>query len=257
MRPATVPVTAINVSRPPRVVSAGIGIHGVNRLVDTYLLPELWQLHLYSYAATLTIAGAPFPLRPGTVSLVPPGTPVVFRYPGRSQHLYIHFTADPVEPGTPVQIPMVQSAGTEAPALTELLSRAVTADPTIPGSADAEVWCALHRIHGLGRDRAGAHPAVDLAVAWIEGNLARPITVPEIARASGVSHNHLTRLFRADLDDTVVGYVRGRRLRRARHLLLESTMPISTVARTTGFTDVQAFNKACHRAWGHAPSTLR
>lgn len=42
-----------------------------------------------------------------------------------------------------------------------------------------------------------AHPAVTAAVALIEAWLGQPLTVPDIAAAAGVSHNHLTRLFRA------------------------------------------------------------
>jgi len=71
--------------------------------------------------------------------------------------------------------------------------------------------------------------------------------VPEIAAATGFSHNHLTRLFRAETGDTVVGYLRRRRLDRARHLLRETTMAIPAIAASVGIADLQAFNKACRR----------
>ena len=42
---------------PPDVVNVGAGIHGVRSLRDVFRLPDLWQLHLYSYSADLTVDG--------------------------------------------------------------------------------------------------------------------------------------------------------------------------------------------------------
>ncbi|NUT48649.1 MAG: helix-turn-helix transcriptional regulator, partial [Saccharothrix sp.] len=99
--------------------------------------------------------------------------------------------------------------------------------------------------------------AVARAIAHVEENLADPPAVPEIAAAAGVSQNHLLRLFRAETGGTVVAYVRRRRLERARHLLRESTLPIPAVAAAVGFTDLQAFNKACRRELGASPRAVR
>ncbi|MDF9815002.1 transcriptional regulator GlxA family with amidase domain [Streptomyces sp. SPB162] len=103
----------------------------------------------------------------------------------------------------------------------------------------------------------GPHPAVAAAIAHIESHLADPLTVPGIARAAGVSHNHLTRLFRAATGDTVVAHIRRRRLERARHLLVESTLSIAAVAASVGIADLQAFNKACRRELGASPRAVR
>jgi transcriptional regulator GlxA family with amidase domain len=95
------------------------------------------------------------------------------------------------------------------------------------------------------------------ALAYIASNLASPLTVPDVARAAGVSHNHLTRLFRVETGDTVVAHIRRRRLERARHLLRESTLSIPTVAASVGIADLQAFNKACRREFGASPRAVR
>lgn len=94
-------------------------------------------------------------------------------------------------------------------------------------------------------------------MALIEARLAEPLTVPEIAREAGVSHNHLTRLFRAATGQTVIGYVRARRMAQARHLLRASTLSVSAVAATVGIPDLQAFNKACRRELGASPRAVR
>ncbi|MBA2951538.1 AraC family transcriptional regulator [Streptomyces himalayensis] len=250
-------VTQIHLGEPPLVAAAGVGVHGVASRTDVFRLPELRQLHLYQYDAELIVDGTPHVIRPGRVSLVPPGTTVRYRYQGRSQHLYAHLRIPAAGPTRTV--PVVQDAGPELPTLTSLLLQAITADPREPERTRAEIWTALWRIAQLApaAQRPGPHPAVSTAIAYIEAHLAAPLTVPAVARAAGVSHNHLTRLFRAATGDTVVGYVRRRRLDRAHHLLRASTLSIPAVAASVGIPDLQAFNKACRREFGASPRALR
>ncbi|MFD0327493.1 helix-turn-helix domain-containing protein [Streptacidiphilus monticola] len=88
------------------------------------------------------------------------------------------------------------------------------------------------------------------ATAFIEERLAGPLSVPQVARAVGVSHNHLTRLFRESTGQSVVGWIRARRMARARHFLQATTLSIPAVAASVGIPDLQAFNKACRRELG-------
>ena len=88
--------TEIHLGEPPVVVNIGVGVHGVASRTDVFRLPELWQLHLYQYEAELTVDGTAHVIRPGRVSLVPPGTTVRYRYQGRSEHLYAHLRIAPV-----------------------------------------------------------------------------------------------------------------------------------------------------------------
>nr|WP_240929345.1 AraC family transcriptional regulator [Streptomyces coryli] len=223
------------------------------------MLPDLWQFHLYDYEADLTVGGVEHTIRPGSVSLVPPGTPVRYRYRGRSEHLYVHLRLG--AGGAPREVAAVQHAGVHVTELDRQLRKALSAWPQTPGRAVAEVWAALWRVAELEppRDRTahGTHPAVAAAVALIEARLARPLTVSGIAKETGVSHNHLTRLFRAATGQTVIGYIRTRRMTQARHLLRASTLSIAAVAATVGIPDLQAFNKACHRELGASPRAIR
>ncbi|MEW2568617.1 helix-turn-helix transcriptional regulator [Streptomyces sp. NPDC047070] len=249
--------TSIHLGEPPVVVNAGVGVHGVASRTDVFRLPELWQLHLYQYEAELTVDGTPHLIRPGRVGLVPPGATVRYRYRGRSEHLYAHLRV--AAAGEPRTVPVLQDAGAELPMLTGLLLQAVASAPNEPERTRAEIWTALWRIARLApaAARPGPHPAVTAAMAYIEGRLATPLTVPAVARAAGVSHNHLTRLFRATTGATVVAYIRRRRLDRARHLLRASTLSIPAVAASVGIPDLQAFNKACRRELGASPRALR
>jgi AraC family transcriptional regulator len=248
---------ALHLAEPPVVANAGVGVHGVRSLHDVFRLPDLWQVHVYGYAATLTIGGRPFAVVPGSVSLVPAGVQVRFDYTGRSEHLFAHFRAAPA--GEPVSVPAVQDAGPAAAGLSGLLRGAIEAFPAGSPRVAAEVWTALWRIAQLPEPDTGRarHGAVAAAIAHIEANLARPLTVPDVARAAGVSHNHLTRLFRAETGLPVVGWIRRRRMARARHLLTATTMSIPAVAASVGIYDLQAFNKACRRELGAPPRTVR
>ncbi|MCX4782460.1 AraC family transcriptional regulator [Streptomyces sp. NBC_01264] len=247
----------IHLNEPPRVALAGVGVHGAAVAREVFRLPDLWQLHLYGYAGELVIDGTPHPIRPGHVSLVPPDAPVEFRYLGRSEHLFAHLWLP--ETGEPSPVPVMQDAGAQASALSELLHNAIAAAPGSPARASAEIWTALWRVVRLPPPvlQGAPHPAVTLAVAHIEAHLARPLAVPDVARAAQVSHNQLTRLFRAETGDTVTAYIRRRRLHRARHLLLESTLSIPAVAASVGIADLQAFNKACRRELGASPRAVR
>ncbi|WBB57664.1 AraC family transcriptional regulator [Streptomyces sp. WMMC500] len=244
---------------PPRVASAGVGVHGTVGPHDVFRLPGLWQLHLYGYSGELAFDGGSFPIRPGHVSLVPPDTEVHFLYHGRRcEHLYAHFRLP--GQGERRTVPAMQDAGAEAPLLTGLLRHAVAAMPVSPSRAAAQVWAALWHTVALGgaREEAGRpHPALVAAFAYVEERLAGPLTVPEVARAAGVSHNHLTRLFRAGTGGTVVAHIRRRRMERARHLLTASTLPIPSVAAAVGIPDLQAFNKTCRRELGESPRRVR
>jgi AraC family transcriptional regulator len=248
----------VPLEEPPEIVNLGVGRHGVHSLRHTYLLPELWQLHLYDYTAQLTLngigGGAVHTIEPGSVSLIPPGTKAAYRYRGPSEHLYVHFRL-PEARGR--EVPVIQGTGVQAPALSDMLRTAIAAAPKTPASAAAEVWAALWRVAELGGNEGNTHSAVATAISYIEARLSSALSVSEIARHAGISHNHLTRLFKAETGLTVVAYIRRRRMIRARHLLVESSMPISAIATSVGIPDLQAFNKVCRRVLGAAPRAIR
>jgi AraC-like DNA-binding protein len=246
----------LHLAQPPEVVNAGAGIHGVRGLRDRFRLPDLWQLHLFNYSAELTLLGTTYSVAPGYVSLTPAGTQVQFDYRGRSEHLYAHFR--PVVAGDPSYVPVVQDAGEAAPLLSALLHSAIESSPSGSARTAADVWSALWRIADLTPVTTETrHPAVATAIAHIEANLAQPLTVPGLARVAGVSHNHLTRLFQSDTGSTVIAYIRRRRMTRARHLLVSSTLSIPAIAASVGIPDLQAFNKTCHRELGASPRAVR
>lgn len=262
------PRVQLDLTEPPQVVAQGRGTHGVSRLTDQFQLPELWSLHLYSYHAQLEVDGASYQITPGSVSLVPPASLIRYRYRGPSEHLYAHLkgsSSDGDHPASfaPGHLSLVMSPGVDLPAITDLMESAVTSAAVRPERTRADVWMVLLRLADrpdLLSAGPGAVPVQNYVVAamsFIESHLAEPITVPQIADAVGISHNHLTRVFTAQTRQTVVGYLRSRRVDHARHLLARSTMSISAIAATVGIADLQAFNKTCRAVTGRSPRQLR
>ncbi|WP_112134620.1 helix-turn-helix domain-containing protein [Glycomyces dulcitolivorans] len=242
-----------SLDQPPAVSNAGVAVHGRTVPSESFRLPDLWQLHLYNYEGELEVGGTLHPIRPGHVSLIPADAEVHYRYRGPSEHLYFHLRL--ADRGAAQTFPLMQDAGPAVPVLDAMLRQAITA--ASPARANAEVWAVLWRLTQLRPPAPGGRPAVAAALAYIEGRLPKPISVPDVAAAVGLSHNHLTRLFRAETGTTVVAHIRRRRLERAAHLLRESTLSIPAVAASVGIPDLQAFNKACRREFGRSPRALR
>jgi AraC-like DNA-binding protein len=262
------PSVVLTLSEPPTVVSQGRATHGVNRSVDEFQLPDLWSLHLYAYTAELEVDGVGFTISPGSVSLVPPASLIRYRYQGPSTHLYAHLragsSAESEAEARSWPLRLVMYPGPELGVITDLMESAVDSAATHPERTRADVWLTLLRLAALDRDRrresrrlSPGQEHLTRALAHIERHLSEPLTVPEIAAAVGVSHNHLTRLFTAGPGLTVVGYLRRRRIEHATQLLVHSTMSISAIAAAVGIPDLQAFNKACRTVTGRGPRALR
>jgi AraC family transcriptional regulator len=250
-------VTALHLGAPPRVEGIGVGIHGTRRRRERWLLPELHSLHLYRYEGELAVDGTPFALRPGFVSVVPPGALMEFTFRGPSEHLYVHFALDTA--GEPRNVPLVQDLGIGAPAMFDRVRSASIL--TNPAQQSAELWGALWRLATLSDSPRQGDPsvnrAVQEAVSYVESHLASPLTVPRIADLVQFSPSQLDRLFKAALGCTVSGFVTERRMSAARHLLEETSQSISLVASSVGIPDLHAFNKACRRWLGASPRAIR
>lgn len=257
----------IDLDRPPDVVMIGVGRHGIARSRDVYSLADLWALHVYEYEATLLVSGpagagfeAEIALRPGVVTLIPPGAVTEYRYTGPSEHLFAHLRLPPPGGTATESVPLWQQPGAELPALRDLMVSAIAHRSGQPARTRADVWTALLRLVETGRASDGGDLAdgyLATALAFIDRNLGAPITVPEVAAAAGISHTHLTRLFTERTGRTVVSRIRERRAERAVHLLRESTLSVAAVAASVGVADLQALNKLCRSATGLSPRQLR
>lgn len=99
--------------------------------------------------------------------------------------------------------------------------------------------------------------AVKRALWYIESHSAAPLTLGDVAEASGLSRFHLSRVFPAVTGHSVFGYVRARRLSEAARQLAKGAPDILSVALDAGYGSHEAFTRAFRDVLGLTPEELR
>ncbi len=241
----------------PTVRAIAIATHGP-RTVERFVVGDLWCLHFYRYHGRIKIGADSFAIAPGSIGITPPGAMAEYAFAERSTHGYVHFEPSAGE-ATPLA-PMV-AAGDAFGAAWDVFEQALGIFAMNRLRAEIKVWDLLwshaERTAFQPSSQNPLHPAVATALRLIETRMAEPLTVALLAEVSGVSHNHLTRLFRQHLGKTVVSHLIERRMDRAAHLLRHSSMPVKQVAAQVGIYDLQAFNKAVRARFGCSPREVR
>ena len=91
----------------------------------------------------------------------------------------------------------------------------------------------------------------------IEAGVGQAITVAELANRIGVSRRELLRLFRRELNNTPSKILAQRRLDRARSLILNTRLPMTTIADSVGFSSQSHLTSSYHTQFGITPAQQR
>jgi AraC family transcriptional regulator len=109
-----------------------------------------------------------------------------------------------------------------------------------------------------GREIGEGAAEADRALSFIEANLFAPLSVGDIAATCGLSAYHFSRLFTARHGESVMAYVRRRRMEiAAQRLAAEPDVKLIDLALETGFESQEAFTRAFVRAFGDSPGRFR
>ncbi len=247
-------VASLPLESQPHVATAWRSVH-VGPSEQAFVVEGFWGVHLYRYAADVRMDGQPLRIESGHAGFTPPGARMAYRFEGVCTHAFAHI-AWPHPEGSTTDLPLVFPTGNRFESLWARLEELIAWRGE--RRADVRAWDVLLELAEIARRPMEELPeAVARAVAFIESHLGEPISADDAARAACVSHNHLCRLFRAHLDATPMAVIRGRRVERARHLLVHTTMPIKEVAAQVGLDDLQRFNKTVRLETGRSPRDLR
>jgi AraC family transcriptional regulator len=98
---------------------------------------------------------------------------------------------------------------------------------------------------------------VQKALWFVESHFSGDITLDDIATAAGASRYYLTRAFGAATGQSLMRYVRGRRLTEAARTLANGAPDILTVALGSGYGSHEAFTRAFAEQFGMTPESVR
>jgi len=234
-------------------------MHGQKVEQETYLLPNHWSLHFYEYRGMIECAEHGFALQPGTCSIVPPGIPITFHYQGPSEHFYCHFSLPNDLRGSDFK-PQFFNLDPRLPQLKNLLIGAIKLKRQTPMRANIRLWDVLLGLQAIASN-ADSHPRhthiLETASEIVSQEMARNLSIQELAQRCQISHNQLTRIIKDQTGATPAIWLRHLRTDRAKELLTYSDLPIKVIAGEVGYPDLQHFNKVMRQRFGQSPRNIR
>ncbi|WP_242392544.1 helix-turn-helix domain-containing protein [Anaeromyxobacter oryzisoli] len=99
--------------------------------------------------------------------------------------------------------------------------------------------------------------AIRRAVELADAHVAEALTVPDLARAAGMSPFHFSREFKRETGWPPGAYLRRARLERAKRLLAADDRPVTQVALECGFCSASHLATSFTRAFNLPPSRYR
>jgi AraC-like DNA-binding protein len=218
-------------------------------------------------------------------ALVPPPEPGPYDhsadgigYLGDGRDFYMlggHVAVDPARQNLLLEVlpPLIhiRNASPEAAALRWLLDQLVRERAAArPGAEVAIAQLAqLLFVQALRAHLAGGGPAargwlkalgderIAPALCLMHGDPARPWELGELARAVAMSRTGFAARFKAVVGTAPLAYLIGWRMQLAERDLRRSDVPVSTLARTLGYSSESAFSNAFKRTMGVAPKRYR
>lgn len=94
-------------------------------------------------------------------------------------------------------------------------------------------------------------------IELMEANLSEPLSLLDIADHVGLSRRQIERLFRTEMGRSPARYYLEIRLDRARHLLIQSSLPVVEIAVACGFVSASHFSKCYRELYARSPQQER
>jgi AraC family transcriptional regulator, glycine betaine-responsive activator len=101
------------------------------------------------------------------------------------------------------------------------------------------------------------HRSVLAVASLMVANIENPLPLEDIAQQSGLSRRQIERLFKRHVHCVPKRYYLELRLKRARELLLQTSMPIMAISTACGFQSPPHFSKCYRNHYGRPPTAER
>jgi len=98
---------------------------------------------------------------------------------------------------------------------------------------------------------------VQKGIDYIEANLDKELGAAQIANFTGISQWHFQRIFSALTNETLMTYIRSRRLAISLDQLLKTKMRILDIALAAGYDSQESFTRAFKKAFNLTPNEYR
>jgi transcriptional regulator GlxA family with amidase domain len=95
------------------------------------------------------------------------------------------------------------------------------------------------------------------AMAYMQKNYSKPITMEQVSKASGISRRNLFRYFKTRINCTPLEYLTRLRLQKVLELMSQSDLTLGEIAMRCGFCDSNYLSKQFSAAYGIPPGRFR
>ncbi len=99
--------------------------------------------------------------------------------------------------------------------------------------------------------------AIVKAIDYCLKHLQEPLTIEQVAKVSGYSRYHFSRIFKASQGISPANFIRNLRLQHAVRLLQSEMISVKEIANRCGFSNDNYFCKVFRQAFGTSPDAYR
>lgn len=90
-----------------------------------------------------------------------------------------------------------------------------------------------------------------------ENNMEQQVSLKQLAEAAGYSGNQIIRLFKKEYGQTPMQYITQMKMEQAKKMMLYSSMSVTEIAYSVGYTDISYFSKVFKAYVGSNPRSYR
>lgn len=238
----------------PLFIQRKIGSH-VGYVVHYH---DCWEFTYVFSGQGILQADAPYPLKPGLVYLLPPGTVHVEQSHETMDTFWFGLRGSRLR-GQKEKGMQFGRCPQVAPILELLWLSAVRPFPPLKGpELDGLAQAALARFFSFSDTKHTPEELpLDQVLEWLQRDFQTPIHVAELAAKLGFSLAYFCRAFRRRTGATPMQYITRLRIEHARKLLLHSSLSVSRVARLVGYSDPLYFSRVFKKLTGIHPSASK